>query len=308
MLSSKKNDLRRLTKDVSIHCCLYATKSNCWKPVKLLYKMSKVCYKCKKEKVLEEFNKNKSEKDGLHRQCKDCRRNERLVNRQYNNDRNKEYYKKNKDILSEKSKKYREEHKEHIKVQRALYRNLNKEKIKIKNSEYIPIRLAKIKERRRNDIEFRIYEVYRAKFFRMLKGYNSSMKKYLMMTPNELISWISYQLPKQYSWENYGKDWHIDHVIPINKLDLTNENERKICYHWTNLQPLNKFENQSKSDKIELHHYMNQIIKVHRYIQNKQAHFNGYQAICESRLWLREKLGYGNNSIDGTIRNQQPSS
>jgi hypothetical protein len=59
VLSSKKNDLRRLTKDVSIHSCLYATKSNCWKPVKLLYKMSKVFYKCKKEKVLEEFNKNK---------------------------------------------------------------------------------------------------------------------------------------------------------------------------------------------------------------------------------------------------------
>ena len=40
----------------------------------------KKCSKCKIEKGFDSFNKSKSNKDGLHYVCKDCRKNERINN------------------------------------------------------------------------------------------------------------------------------------------------------------------------------------------------------------------------------------
>jgi hypothetical protein len=51
------------------------------------------------------------------------------------------------------------------------------------------------------------------------------------------------------NWNNYGngKDkWSIDHIKSVCNFDLTNEEDRKKCYHYTNLQPLWSNENSSK--------------------------------------------------------------
>ena len=50
--------------------------------------------------------------------------------------------------------------------------------------------------------------------------------------------------------ENYGKEWHIDHIIPCIAFDLSKEENQKMCFHYTNLQPLWAHENLSKGSKI----------------------------------------------------------
>lgn len=51
------------------------------------------------------------------------------------------------------------------------------------------------------------------------------------------------------SWENKHL-WHIDHIVPCASFDLSDPEQQKKCFHWTNLQPLWSWDNQSKSDKI----------------------------------------------------------
>lgn len=51
------------------------------------------------------------------------------------------------------------------------------------------------------------------------------------------------------SWKNYGPVWHIDHIKPCAKFDLTDPAQQRECFHWTNLQPLFALENLQKSDK-----------------------------------------------------------
>lgn len=50
------------------------------------------------------------------------------------------------------------------------------------------------------------------------------------------------------SWTNYGK-WHIDHKRPCDSFDLSDPLQQKVCFHYTNLQPLWAFDNLSKGAK-----------------------------------------------------------
>jgi len=77
-----------------------------------------------------------------------------------------------------------------------------------------------------------------------------SFSSLLGCTGKELAAYLEAKFTKKMSWDNYGTYWHIDHVIPLAKFDLTCPKQRAIACHWTNLQPLEAKENIMKSDKI----------------------------------------------------------
>jgi hypothetical protein len=52
------------------------------------------------------------------------------------------------------------------------------------------------------------------------------------------------------TWENWALDgWHIDHIRPCCSFDLTDPEQQKKCFHYSNLQPLWAEENWSKGGK-----------------------------------------------------------
>ena len=60
------------------------------------------------------------------------------------------------------------------------------------------------------------------------------------------------------NWNNYGSYWHADHVKPFSLFNVEDENDKRLMNHWTNLSPLEKYENMKKgntyNDEIELNH------------------------------------------------------
>lgn len=50
--------------------------------------------------------------------------------------------------------------------------------------------------------------------------------------------------------DNYGPVWHVDHILPCAEFHLQHSEEREICFHWTNLQPLFMKDNLSKAAKL----------------------------------------------------------
>ena len=54
------------------------------------------------------------------------------------------------------------------------------------------------------------------------------------------------------TWKNYGHDtWHLDHIIPLYKFDLTNKKQFLKACHYTNYQPLWAIHNYQKNKKYE---------------------------------------------------------
>jgi hypothetical protein len=64
-----------------------------------------------------------------------------------------------------------------------------------------------------------------------------------------LKEWIEARFLPGMCWSNYG-EWHFDHIIPCASFDLTNPNEQKKCFHYSNIQPLWAGDNLRKSAKI----------------------------------------------------------
>ena len=55
------------------------------------------------------------------------------------------------------------------------------------------------------------------------------------------------------SWENYGRgsgEWQCDHVLPVSSFDHADPEQQKICWHYSNTQPLWSEDNKAKGDTI----------------------------------------------------------
>ena len=89
-------------------------------------------------------------------------------------------------------------------------------------------------------------------------------------SPSQLVKWLEHQFYSKMSWNNYGKYWQIDHVIPCDFFDLTNRKEQLRCFNWRNCRPLDSTENQSKNNKIQPLQIHLQEIKVHYYERHIQ--------------------------------------
>lgn len=250
--------------------------------------MSKKCCKCKLMQSLDNFGNLKSSADGLKYDCKTCRKKYNQETREMKKEKNKIYYEENKEHILIHSKKYNELNKENILIQRKEYRNRPeiKEHVKQKNKEYLETRKEKIKIRRKTDLNFKISEILRSKFNREIK--RNRYSNFLGCDIIFLKKWLEYRFNDNMNWENMGKVWQVDHILPISKFNFTNQNDIKICYHWTNLQPLESHHNMSKSNNILLHEYFNNMISVFRF-NTINNNFIGYQAVSESLQWLRIK-------------------
>lgn len=202
----------------------------------------KKCYKCKQNKDIEEFSKNKRYKDGLNDICKQCKKEQNISNHK----QIKEY--------RDSKKEY---HKEYYilwkQINPDLYRknysqnNKNKTKKEIQENNKKQIEKGYKKEwsinKYKNDPQYKLSQILR---IRMLSSFKNKENKSVSVVTllgcsvDECKQHLESQFKPEMTWENHGEIWEIDHIIPCSKFDLTDIEQQKQCFHYTNLQPLFK--------------------------------------------------------------------
>ena len=158
------------------------------------------------------------------------------------------YEEKNKETLNKKRAEYRKNNREKCNYRCRRYYQQNKEKVNNRQKKYI-------KKRRKNDFKFKIECSLRESLIKSIKKkYKKSSALILIgLSVEDFQKYIESKFQKGMTWENWGKGenkWNLDHILPIELFDLTDTNQQKICFHYTNLQPLWQNENELKSDFI----------------------------------------------------------
>lgn len=225
---------------------------------------TKICNKCKLNKDIIYFSKFAKSRDGLKSQCKECDKQYYIIN--YNKNKQdrlnyaKEYRKNNKDLIKQKQKdRYIKNKDKYLQDQKEYYLN-NKERIiqrtnewRIKNRDkYINNRRKRKKERYYSDPIFRLKSNILSRINISLKHNRKSLKTEILIgcSISELKIYLESKFIDGMSWNN-RELWHIDHIIPCDSFDLSNPDQQKECFHYTNLQPLWKKDNLKKSNKLE---------------------------------------------------------
>lgn len=157
---------------------------------------------------------------------------------------------------SEYLREWRKKNHEKSKAGIALWRIVNRKKVMeynkktyLKNShKWRPRRNAYARKKYATDPLFRLKRVLRARLRDILKakGYPKTFSAYRVLgcTAEFLKQHLEVQFSEGMSWSNHG-EWEIDHIIPLGTAKSADEIER--LSHYTNLQPLWRAENRSKS-------------------------------------------------------------
>ena len=92
---------------------------------------------------------------------------------------------------------------------------------------------------------------------------NDSTMNYIGCNIQYLREWFEYNFTSEMNWDNYGSYWSIDHIIPVCKFELTDEDEKLKCCNWTNLMPVTVKFNSSKKeiDMDQIDYIVNKIEK-----------------------------------------------
>lgn len=132
------------------------------------------------------------------------------------------------------AKEYKQTHKEEIKTQRKIYTEENREYINERQNEYILTR-------RMNDLNFKLAGNLRTRLRQALKRNSKvgSAVEDLGCSIEFFKQYIEAQFETGMSWDNYSPEgWHIDHIVPLSKFDLTDREQFLKACHYTNQRPM----------------------------------------------------------------------
>lgn len=214
---------------------------------------NKICNKCSQLKAIEDFILSSSsyiydyKKSGST--CKVCMKEYHKKNYQENkekiSERNKQHYIDNKD----KKRDYRIKNAERIKSRMKEYYNQHKKELITKITNYQS-------KKYHSDSEFKLSKLLRKSLRDSIKknSKRSSALKLLGCSISEFKKYIESKFTIGMSWDKWGNGdgkFHLDHIRPIASFDLSDIEQQKICFHFTNFQPLWSHENLSKGDLVE---------------------------------------------------------
>lgn len=255
---------------------------------KLVTVAEKKCEICEETKPSIEFDLNKHTVDGLkylcrtcdvgiqegQKRCSACKQLLPLKQFAPNNGRGCGYSAQcYKCVYKAKGHKYDDYNKKY----QATYREINAEELARKQAKHFQENKEQIYQQRLEYLQrnpaARIACNLRSRVHYALKSYQADVQKAAPTleltgcTFARLASWLEFQFMPEMTWENYGKYWHVDHVIPCARYNLMNPLQQYACFNWCNLRPMEALANISKSDSVSRSDIFVQELKFVAYLR-----------------------------------------
>lgn len=154
----------------------------------------------------------------------------------------KNWYENNKDKNLERGKLWKKNNIEKVRQSKKQWNKNNKEKYSL------------MRKRELNNVNVRIALNIRNRLRIAILSQNTWKKgktiELLGCSIKELKIYLEKQFTEGMSWNNYG-EWHIDHIKPLSRFNLSLLEEQKIACNFTNLQPLWAIDNNKKGNKYD---------------------------------------------------------
>ena len=193
----------------------------------------------KRKQYLKEYYLNNKEK------INQCRKEWGLNNKERSKKYRKEYRLNNKEKQRQYEKKWYLDNKEKVNQKCKQWRLNNKKHIREYNNKYE-------RERKKRDPNYKLIKNMRTRiWFALKRKYKSkSTIKLLGCSIEECWQHLESKFQPGMTKENHGL-WHVDHIRPCASFDLTDPEQQKICFHYTNLEPMWAIDNLKKGAKYD---------------------------------------------------------
>ena len=153
--------------------------------------------------------------------------------------------------VRDRMRKHHEEYSKRPEVieKRKRYRNLPHVKERTRE-------MARMRSRKRaaESPAFRLVRAVRARVHDCLRKHHIKKSQrtfeYVGCSPDTLRLCLEARFEPGMTWDNYGSAWHVDHIIPLSAYDLTDPEQQREAFHYTNLQPMWAHENMAKGDEV----------------------------------------------------------
>ena len=205
-----------------------------------------------KEKTKQQYLKNKNKESFIKQRHQYYLNNKEHIKRKAD-----DWRKDNKERYNARSRKYcAENNEEHNQYKRAYYKK-NSARIMAQNMRWSTLNYEAYrkavninrKQKVLNDPNFRIACNLRSRIYNVLTGKSKSASTMELLGCTIAELWIHLE-SKFEPWmtrENYGiGGWDLDHIKACANFDLTDPAQQRICFHYTNLQPLEHIANIKK--------------------------------------------------------------
>lgn len=218
---------------------------------------TKTCPRCKVEKPLADFGRNKARPDGVEVYCKPCRKERYQLNRAEHLEKEKRYYEQNKDRIRALQGEYYQQNRDRIVSWNKDYREANREDIRAREkARYPQIKEARaannLRYRTKNKEHVQARQAEYVKNNRLIFLAAGAQRRAAKMkaTPTWADTGaIQRVYEKRVEWSaRLGVALHVDHVIPLKsklvcglhvpanlQLLSAEENIRKLNRHWPDM-------------------------------------------------------------------------
>lgn len=141
-------------------------------------------------------------------------------------------------------RRYQKRHPKRVAAQKRRYQVNNREAVMRAQNKWQASKMS--------DLQFRIKKILRGRTGSAIKAINGAKKcaKTIEMLGCSIENFRIYLESKfnvGMSWDNYGKIWEIDHIMPCAIFDLIKPEHQRRCFHFSNMQPLFTVDNRRKN-------------------------------------------------------------